>query len=271
VKGVPVLIDEAHSVFRSADIIRPAVKTGAIKNLVRRTLPTLSASPRAVSNFERLRRELLVGRAHARVLIVGCGDGGGGTEVLATEPRIELVEADVFLGQRVQVVADGHRLPFPDSSFDGVVLQAVLEHVVAPMECVAEAYRVLRTDGLIYSEVPFMQQVHLGAHDFTRWTLGGHRTLMKDFVEIDAGVACGPGMALAWSIHHFARSFSRARSWRIGVELSVPWLTFWLKYLDLYLVRTTASSDAASGTYFLGRRASTPRSARDIIARYGEP
>jgi len=57
--------------------------------------------------------------------------------------------------------------------FDAVWIQAVLEHVLDPVRVVAEIHRVLRPGGLVYSEIPFMQEVHEGAYDFTRFRLSG--------------------------------------------------------------------------------------------------
>jgi len=51
---------------------------------------------------------------------------------LVDHPPIELVETDVAFGPRTAVICDAHRLPFENASFDGVVAQAVLEHVADP-------------------------------------------------------------------------------------------------------------------------------------------
>ena len=37
--------------------------------------------------------------------------------------------------------------------------------------------------GIVYAETPFMQQVHEGAYDFTRYTVLGHRYLFKKFKQ----------------------------------------------------------------------------------------
>jgi SAM-dependent methyltransferase len=83
-----------------------------------------------------------------------------------------------------------------DASFDAVVAQAVLEHVADPARAVAEMHRVLVAGGLVYAEIPFMQQVHEGAYDFRRYTHVGLRRLFRDFDEVAAGPVCGPAMAL---------------------------------------------------------------------------
>ena len=88
------------------------------------------------------------------------------------------------------------------------------EHVVDPYRCVDEIHRVLTSNGLIYAETPFIQQVHAGRYDFTRFTQLGHRRLFRRFEEIETGVVCGPGMALAWSWQYFLLSFFTSRPLR---------------------------------------------------------
>ncbi len=45
-------------------------------------------------------------------------------------------------------------LPFPDDTFDAVVMGEVLEHVISPRIILAEAQRVLKHDGLFLCSVP---------------------------------------------------------------------------------------------------------------------
>ena len=94
---------------------------------------------------------------------------------------------DIYDTPRVQVVADAHQIPIRDEHFDGVVIQAVLEHVLEPQRVADEIWRVLKPGGLVYAETPFMQQVHEGAYDFTRFTESGHRYLFRRFDLIELG------------------------------------------------------------------------------------
>ena len=243
--GVPVLIDETTSMFRAADVKPP---TGPIGGLGR-FLPSVSRNVKAERNY-RAFADALGGR---RVLIVGGRVLGEGMEALV-ERDLELVETDVALGPRTQLVCDAHALPFADETFDGVVVQAVLEHVVDPVRCVAEIYRVLRRDGVVYAETPFMQQVHAGPYDFTRFTHVGHRRLFRKFEELDSGATCGPGMALAWSFTSFLQSFASSRLQRSAARALGHALTFPLKYVDDYLIDRPGALDAASAVYFLGRK-----------------
>src|SRR3546814_5193397 len=64
--------------------------------------------------------------ARPRVLVVGGGIVGSGMEPLLHAPGIELVETDVALEERTQLVCDAHDLPFDDASFDGVDRKSVV-------------------------------------------------------------------------------------------------------------------------------------------------
>jgi SAM-dependent methyltransferase len=132
-----------------------------------------------------------------RVLVIGSGKKGNGSQNLWTENELLKVGVDVYKSGTVDVVCDAHYLPFPDSYFEGVWIQAVLEHVVEPNIVVAEIHRVLKSDGVVYAETPFMQQVHEGAYDFTRYTVLGHRYLFRDFEQIDIGGNKGADVVLA--------------------------------------------------------------------------
>jgi SAM-dependent methyltransferase len=205
----------------------------------------------------------------ASVLVVGGAKLGKGTHLLMADHRLDLVETGVYIGPRVSVACDGHQLPFADGVFDGVVIQAVLEHVVDPSQVVAEIHRVLRPGGIVFAETPFMQQVHEGAYDFTRFTELGHRLLFRMFTEIDRGVAVGPATALLWSLRYLAASLPpRSRIAARLLEKATTAALFWLKYLDRLLVTHRGAHDAASGVYFLGARADTPVSLREALSTY---
>ena len=75
------------------------------------------------------------------------------------------------------MIADAHYIPFRDGSFQGVLIQAVLEHVIEPEKVVGEIHRVLAKDGVVYSEI-FMQQVHEGAFDITRFSISGSYSII---------------------------------------------------------------------------------------------
>jgi len=62
------------------------------------------------------------------------------------------------------------RLPFPDASFDTVILSDVLEHIPEPMALWREIDRLLVPGGVLLMNVPFFYWLHEEPHDFYRYT-----------------------------------------------------------------------------------------------------
>ena len=211
---------------------------------------TLGSNPIAASNCAEFIKLLKQASERPIVLVIGGGTIGLGADQLYEDEDIELVGTDVYASPHTILVADAHKLPFEDGVFDGVWVQAVLEHVLEPAAIVDEIHRVLRRRGLVYAETPFMQQVHERAYDFSRFTLSGHRWLFKRFSEIGAGPIGGAGVALVWSIRYFCRALGAGD--KLSLLISLPF--FWIRFLDAF-TRGRAVADAASGVFFLGRRA----------------
>ena len=183
-------------------------------------------------------------------------------------PGYCVVASDIYFGARCNIIADGHSLPFQAGSFDAVICQAVLEHVVRPQACIDEIHRVLKSRGVFFADIPFMYPVHMGANDFARLSLGGLRLACRRFEEFRAGVSGGPFQAIAVTIFHAFRILSRSRIWAAFVWFVLPWLIFWLHHIDKLLKHRPEGSDAAAGVYFLGRKADLARSEREIIRQY---
>lgn len=214
-------------------------------------------------NVSKLKNMLTAQQEPARLLVIGGGSVGRALGPLYEDEQIHVYSFDIYASPSVQFVADAHEMPLADDFFDAVIVQAVLEHVLHPEQVVAEIWRVLKPDGLVYAETPFMQHVHEGAYDFTRFTDSGHRYLFRRFDLIDSGVCGGPGMQLMWAADYFARSLFRSR---IAGKLAK--LAFsWAQYLDR-LIPNDYAIDAASGVFFLGRKSTETMSPSEVITYY---
>ncbi len=273
VGGIPVLINEENSIFRLSDFVEARDTTYRTdvpkwKRFIKKLIPSLTLNVKSQANFANLAAMIKDRGREQRVLIIGGAVEGEGMQLADLPEDLVLVETDVAFGDRTGIVCDAHDLPFRESSFDVVIAQAVLEHVVDPFRCVAEIHRVLKKDGLVYAESPFMAQVHLGRYDFFRFSHLAHRRLFREFAEIESGPTCGVGMALAWSYCYFLQSFFVREAWRQAAFGFGSLTGFWLKYFDYLLIDKPGTFDAALSYYFLGERSDLALSDQDLIACY---
>lgn len=268
VNGQPALIDFEDSILERGGFVgrsgaseldrRPSRLTALRRRLMVRNM----AAGDAAGRFLDLVREAAPPGTRPRVLVVGGGTVGSGAGPVHDDPAVTTVPTDVYASPHTCVVADGHRLPFADGTFHGVWIQAVLEHVLEPGRVVAEIHRVLASGGAVYADTPFLQPVHEGAFDFTRFTLSGHRWLFRDFTEVAAGMSLGAGTAVVMVLRQALRASVKAP--RLGSALAMVF--FWFRHLDR--VGGQAAEDAACGVWFLGRRSDTPLRPRDMVTYY---
>ena len=189
----------------------------------------------------------IISETNKKVLVIGGATRGSGTNKLWENESIDITSIDLVGTENVDYIIDAHYLPFKEKTFDAVWIQAVLEHVVSPESVVKEIFRVIKNDGIVYSEIPFMQQIHMGKNDFTRYTGSGHRFLFKEFKTIDIGINGGPGVSLAWSIKYFIWSLTNEK---IANYLSI--FPFFILKLTDKLLSKRKSWDSSSGFFFLG-------------------
>ncbi|CAN5721065.1 hypothetical protein BH23GEM6_BH23GEM6_13740 [soil metagenome] len=102
----------------------------------------------------------------ARILDIGCGDAGviiafaeagakvAGLELDEKSLRRAIVRAEEHAVEATLAKGIAEALPFPDASFDVVILDNVLEHVKDRAGTLQEIRRVLRPEGLLYMVTP---------------------------------------------------------------------------------------------------------------------
>jgi uncharacterized protein YbaR (Trm112 family)/SAM-dependent methyltransferase len=259
INGIPVLINEKLSIFKISDYkiekntyFKHSSSRLKFIEKIKKYIPSISHNLAAKSNIQIYEKLLFQNTISPKILVIGGGIVGEGMASLLNNNDAIIVESDIAFAPRTSIIADSHCLPFKDGVFDGVICQAVLEHVISPSQCANEIERVLRVGGVIYAETPFMQQVHGGDYDFTRFTLNGHRNLFLGFDEMGAGITGGAAMAFSWSWVYLLQSFAIGKKSRIFLKMIGILSIFPVKYLDYIIVRNKYSFEAASGFYFLG-------------------
>jgi SAM-dependent methyltransferase len=193
IDDIPILINDKESLFSIEDFQKKIdttwdLKPNKIKTIIRSLSPGIGLNIKAKKNYEKLSKLI---DTNAKILVVGGSIKGEGMGVIYSNDSFEIIGMDVSFGPYTKVISDAHDIPFQDETFDCVVVQAVLEHVLSPQRCVNEIHRVLKSSGIVYAETPFMQQVHMKQYDFTRFTHLGHRRLFRNFEEIEHAPSYG--------------------------------------------------------------------------------
>jgi len=265
--GRPVLLRHDNSLFNINDYLNvfPSISH---HRMLGRFIPSISVNLSVLRLMKRLRL-LLDARGPSVILVVGGGRQRSWLDpLLCATVSHQIIYTDIDTTADVDIFCDGHDLPFNDNSVDAVITTAVLEHVLYPERVAAEISRVVKLDGILYSEMPFMQQVHEGAYDFTRYTLSGHRRLFNMFLEIEAGMVAGPATALAWAIENFILAFFSDHRIRKIAKVFTRFGLFWLKYFDYFLIRRTGAMDGASCTYLFAKKIDSKVLDSKIVSDY---
>ncbi|MBL0882572.1 MAG: methyltransferase domain-containing protein [Chitinophagaceae bacterium] len=261
--GIPVIISCKNPVFKVTDFADQSPPdiffkkyNNPILRLLKQLKPDITLNKQSKKNYAAI-AELIADIPQPKILIIGGSIDGQGISALKQQLPTDtiLIESDVAHGPNTNIILDAHHIPFKDESFDLVIAQAVLEHVLDPFQCVKEIHRVLKPQGMMYAETPFMQQVHGGKYDFHRFTHLGHRRLFRQFTELNSGVIAGPGSVMAWSALYFMTGFAPTKKIDKMISFCGSFLVFWWKYFDyLYNSQKGGVYDAACGLFFLGKK-----------------
>ena len=174
--------------------------------------------------------------------------------------RDDAICVDVTRAHGVDLVADGHRLPFPDETFAYVWCSAVLEHVPEPARVAQEIIRTLEPGGRAFIQVPFLEGVHSWPHDYYRFTPNGLRVLFSELTEVSTGVSAGPGQVLADLVQYYFVGFAELQKGPIWLNLLTVVIGVWLiplRLLDRLLRRRPSYWKWARAFYYVGQK---PRS-----------
>ncbi len=267
--GKDVLVDFDQSVLdRETTLASEAssvVERGSWRTVMRRvvdgTNPYVAMFARMM--LDGVKRDQ--GSGPKTIVMFGAGEKGYGTEPLYEDADVRIVAFDIYASPEVTFVADAHNVPLKDASVDGVWLQGVLECVVDPRQVVAEASRIVKPGGFMFTDTSFMFPLCERAYDFNRWSPSGLRWLFRDFTVVASGQSTGPGTMAALAIRYLFQSL--LRSTKLGQIAAFPFVA--LRLLDRFCWDRRAL-DASVGMFMFGRKAARPIDVDQLIAYYDE-
>jgi len=99
---------------------------------------------------------------NAALLDMGCGNGSKFNQYLRIRNDFRLYGCDIvdysgsaLRGVNFRIVnIQNEPLPWPDCTFDGIILNHVVEHLIRTEYAIRETYRVLKKNGRIYIATP---------------------------------------------------------------------------------------------------------------------
>ncbi len=150
--------------------------------------------------------------------------------------------------------AYGENLPFKDNSVDFVICNAVLEHVRDPKKIIDEIHRVLKSEGRMYADIPFIYPFHAAPCDYSRMTIAGFESLCGKFEKIESGMCLGPNSALAQFLVIYSQVLFKNKKIKKIARNITKILVSPLKYFDSFLFKNSEALSVAGGIYFYGRK-----------------
>ena len=115
------------------------------------------------------------------------------------------IQIEIRKYRDTDIVFIGDRLPFRDNTVDGVISQAVLEHVRDPQQHVAEILRVLKPGGTVVLDGAFMQPLHGAPYHYFNSTYYAFAALFAEFSkkEIRVPPYLKPWVSLQWILRSY--------------------------------------------------------------------
>ncbi|MFS8086230.1 MAG: class I SAM-dependent methyltransferase [Acidobacteriota bacterium] len=110
------------------------------------------------------------------------------------------ITIDIDSSLSPEVVADLHSIPLQSETITTVVAICVLEHVARPWDVVREFHRILKANGKLIVEVPFINPMHAAPHDFFRFSIEGLSVVLTDngFRVVDKRITQPASYGVLW-------------------------------------------------------------------------
>ena len=154
---------------------------------------------------------------------------GSGTQ----RPIPHAINIDFQDASEVDSIQSAYELNFDDESVDFIFSIGLLEHLKYPHKAIEEFKRILKPNGKIYCEVPFLQPYHAAPEDYWRTTVNGLETWLEDFDKIESGFSSGPSSTLSWFLAEYEKYIPNVFD---DSSPFVPMFKGMIKYIDDYLL-----------------------------------
>jgi uncharacterized protein YbaR (Trm112 family)/SAM-dependent methyltransferase len=268
VNGIPILLHK-DSAFAPEQVVisretyfASSVFENRLKRKIRRNLPSLATEYNSRDVDQLIHKELPAQSSPLSGLVIGTGEKAGA--ISERFPNVNWLMTDVDLSYRPQLIADTVGLPIADASFDIVIAEMVLEHVMNITQAALELQRVCKLGGLIVVKVPFCFPWHGVPVDFFRCTPSGLRALFRSSETVYLGKCMGAWGALAYQLDSLVVNATSIRYLRVGAAFFSRFLFGYLKWLD-QLSSNKSCLITTAGITFVGRKKKDSFTPREVL------
>lgn len=177
--------------------------------------------------------------------------GAGGRKITPDTITVDFAKVG-----NTNIIADIHNIPLKGESTDCIFCTGTLEHVEYPEVVLKEIVRVLKKDGIVYIDVPFMQCYHPDPVDYWRFTIKGLELICirNGLIKIETGVNIGSASALTWVLMVFSQTIFSNRIINKIFSTLFSILVSPIKYIDKITIKRENSIIAPSAVYFIGTK-----------------
>jgi SAM-dependent methyltransferase len=212
----------------------------SIINRILNPSPTLQSNPQIPKVLSMLQKG-------ARIADLGAG----GRKITPDTITIDFVNVD-----NTNIIADIHNIPIQDEIFDCIFCTGTLEHVEYPEKVLIEIKRIIKKNGLVYIDVPFMQCYHPDPVDYWRFTIKGIELICvrNGLKKIETGITIGSASALTWVLMAFFQTTFSNNLINKCLSNFFSILVTPIKYLDKYTIHRQNSFITPSAVFFIGTK-----------------
>ncbi len=221
------------------------LKSSRIKKYIKRITTTPNISIRMFNSNKIL--DVLTNNENSKDVIVSIGGG-------PKRDRNNIINLNIDTYLDVDIVGDAHNLPFKNNSIDGIVINAVLEHLESPIIAVNEIFRVLKKGGYVLAETPFLQHYHGYPLHFQNYTLTGHNYLFKKFKILQSGPIEGPFCTLSNLVMNIPEDLITNKYVRKIILYIFAICLLPIRMLDIFLINNRNVYKLTSGVYVFAQK-----------------
>ena len=141
-------------------------------------------------------------------------------------------------------------LPIDSDVADTIICISVIEHLKNPKLFVKEMRRILKPEGNLFLQVPFMWRVHEAPHDYSRFTPYALELMLiqAGFKSIEIHPQSGVGLSIALKINYFLLSLIRGpKTIRKLMTLSLSPIFIISQFFGLFIDRFFLRPDETIG------------------------